>query len=27
MIQKTEFWAAHVAALKLKEISASEYAK
>ncbi len=27
MIQKTEFWAAHVAALKLKEISASQYAK
>ena len=27
MIHKTEFWAAHVAALKSKEISASQYAK
>lgn len=27
MIQKTEFWAAHVAALKLEATSSSEYAK
>ncbi len=26
MIQKTKFWAAHVAALKLQATSASEYA-